>query len=274
MRAISLLLLSRLLSLLLLGCTWSASALTLTVAVDRADNRPFEYVDEHGKLTGFHIETIRLVAERLGWDVRFRQVAWPHALSMLQSGQVDALSFVSRSPEREAYAAFRPDNMLHIQRVGIYIKRDRAADISAMGTEAFMRRWKVGVARGYHYNDEIDSLLQNGVPADTRADSQSALLYRLLAGQVDAAILVGSALNQGRRKMPDLDQRILRVDTGTLAGNPVYVAFSRKRQGDARAAQFAQAFTAWRGLPEYHWLAQRYGVLALLPDLPAKTAAK
>jgi polar amino acid transport system substrate-binding protein len=41
------------------------------------------------------------VAARLGWHVVYKPMPWQRALRSLQLGQVDALSYLARTPERE-----------------------------------------------------------------------------------------------------------------------------------------------------------------------------
>ena len=101
-------------------------AITLRVALEDADNRPYSYRDDRGDWTGFHSELIRSVAQRLGWDVLFIPVPWTRAQNMLAQGAADAVPYMGKNAQRLNYALFLPNNRLHVQHVSLYI---RAADI-------------------------------------------------------------------------------------------------------------------------------------------------
>lgn len=103
----------------------SQQATTLLVGVEEANNFPFEYIDEQAQLTGFHVEVMRAVSARLDWQLEYRRRPWKRTMRALESGEVQAVSYVAKSPEREQFALFLPDNLLHVSGTTLYIKRAR-----------------------------------------------------------------------------------------------------------------------------------------------------
>ncbi len=70
--------------------------------------RPFSYHENgSGDLTGYDVEVIRAVAEKLGVDVRFEETQWDAIFAGLEAGRFDVIANqVSITPEREAAYTF------------------------------------------------------------------------------------------------------------------------------------------------------------------------
>lgn len=75
---------------------------TLTVATE-GTYRPFSYHDEgSGDLTGYDVEIIEAVAEKLGLEVEFQETQWDAIFAGLDAGRTDVIANqVSINPERE-----------------------------------------------------------------------------------------------------------------------------------------------------------------------------
>jgi len=86
-----------------------ASAVGMAVTVNAADlkvavysaNVPFSYEDGKGKLTGYEVDLINLVAERLGKKVEYSSTPFHMLFSAVQSGRADlAIGTVTITPKR------------------------------------------------------------------------------------------------------------------------------------------------------------------------------
>ena len=73
-----------------------------------ADYPPFEFVDEAtGNYTGFDVELMEMVAEKLGVTVEWKDMTFDIVLNSLQSGQINAaIAAMSINPERQEQALF------------------------------------------------------------------------------------------------------------------------------------------------------------------------
>jgi len=72
-----------------------------------ADYPPFEFVDEDGNYTGFDIELIEAIAEKLGVEVKIEDMAFDTLISALQQGKIDAvIACMSPNPDRLEGADF------------------------------------------------------------------------------------------------------------------------------------------------------------------------
>lgn len=247
----------------------SAAATSLLVAMEDANNRPFEYIDESARLTGFHVELLRAVTERLGWTLTFKRYPWKRTLKALEAGEVQAATFVARSEEREQFATFVPGNLLHISGTTLYIKRERAGEIRYQRPlEQMVRHWRTAIPNGYHMSDKVLGLIAQGAPIEQPTVTQSQLFVMLLSGRFDAIFGATSALTRAKAEIADLDQQVQRLEGALFPGKPMYLAFSRAAPAHL-ALDFAEAYRLFRREPAYANLARRFEVSELLPESAA-----
>ncbi|MCF6324835.1 MAG: transporter substrate-binding domain-containing protein [Gammaproteobacteria bacterium] len=94
-----------------------------------SDWPPFDFVDEKGTHQGLTADYLVLLGQRLG--IKFEVIAdnpWALTLEMLKNRQLDAISAISRNPEREQFALFtQPYNELSMA----IFTRDEYPDISS-----------------------------------------------------------------------------------------------------------------------------------------------
>jgi polar amino acid transport system substrate-binding protein len=253
-------------TLLLLASLLSSfiSATTLVVGMEDANNTPFEYLDEHGQLTGFHVELLRAVTERLGWALEIKRDPWKRVMLRLKNGEIQAASLVTKSTEREAFALFLPDNQLHITHRALFILRTRAIDIQPLSDlEQMARRWRIAKPGGYYFSDEVETLIKRGVPIAQPTVSQSHLFSMLIANRFDAILVNVTALHAAEAEIPNINEKVQRLRGAIIPGPPLYIAFSRK--APQMAADFAEAIRQFRQEPRYLALAEHFGVTELLP---------
>ncbi|AMQ88925.1 substrate-binding periplasmic protein [Marinobacter sp. LQ44] len=101
----------RLVSLLLLFAmpvlaqqgTETVEPLTVTVGVNHSP--PYRILDASHK-SGLYLEIFEEIADRLGWQVRYREAPFRRVLLMLQKGEVDVMLGPLRTDGREDYMTF------------------------------------------------------------------------------------------------------------------------------------------------------------------------
>jgi signal transduction histidine kinase/ABC-type amino acid transport substrate-binding protein/ActR/RegA family two-component response regulator len=64
---------------------------------------PAIFMDKQGQPYGFYVDMLREVAAKEGWDLRFVPGTWQESLDRVQSGEVDLLTSVAYTPERDRY---------------------------------------------------------------------------------------------------------------------------------------------------------------------------
>ena len=87
---------------------------------------PFSMVDKAGNANGFSVELMRAALDAMGRDVTFRTGPWKEVRGWLETGEVEALPLVGRTPEREPLFDFTfPYMTLH----GAIVVREGTKDI-------------------------------------------------------------------------------------------------------------------------------------------------
>lgn len=242
------------------------AAATLTVALEKADNRPFEYLDGNGHLTGFHVEVISGVCQQLGWQLRFKPLPWKRAEIELASGQVDAVSYMASTPVRQRVALFLPGNRLHLQQVGVFVLRTRLDELPYQPPlVAMVKRYRFGAANNYFYSQEINNLINLGA-VETSATTALQLMDMLQARRYDMVFATLNSLLPLKESNAELMRQIVRVPGVAFNPAAVYLAFTRQGHGVVLAEDFSRAYATFRGKPAYRQLADKYGVAELLPD--------
>jgi len=83
----------------------------LTITRGEANIPPFEFKGENG-LTGIHIKMVNAVAEKIGYTVKWEETQWKRALIKVKAGSADAVTYVSKTTDREEYMTFLRKNIL------------------------------------------------------------------------------------------------------------------------------------------------------------------
>lgn len=87
---------------------------------------PFSSVDDNGQATGFSVDLLRAALATMDRDVTFRTGPWAKVRDWLETGEIDALPLVGRTPEREPLFDFTfPYMTLH----GAIVVRKGTTDI-------------------------------------------------------------------------------------------------------------------------------------------------
>lgn len=100
-------LVSLLMVVAILGAAGCQSQERTLVVGTSADYEPFEYVDENGNYTGFDIELMEEVGNRLDMEIEWQDIAFDGLIGSLQTDKIDAIiAAMSATPEREEQVDF------------------------------------------------------------------------------------------------------------------------------------------------------------------------
>ncbi|AYM14777.1 MULTISPECIES: transporter substrate-binding domain-containing protein [Agrobacterium] len=147
---------------------------------------PWGFPDASGKLTGFDIELVEMLAADLGVKAEFTPVTPANRTAALLTGQVDLLAAVMGIfPERQKVVLFsRP----YVNNDNVFIGR---ADLEVKSFED-LKGLRVGLVRGSPQDIAITKAAPQGAILQ-RFDDDSNTIQALISGQVD---LTGSATTQ------------------------------------------------------------------------------
>jgi polar amino acid transport system substrate-binding protein len=166
-------------ALLTTGC--QSTGKTLVVGTS-ADYEPFEYLDENGDFTGFDIELMEEVGERMGREIEWQDIAFDGLIGSLQSGKIDAIiAAMSATPEREEQVDFTDpyfigaDAIIVAEESGITINKNED-----------MAGYKVGVQTGTIQEEWIDENIDAEVSRYERAEQA---IMDLQSGRIDVVAM-------------------------------------------------------------------------------------
>jgi PAS domain S-box-containing protein len=115
----------------ILAATSRANALAgQTIKTIIVDNyAPYTYVNEQGQPDGFSVDLIKAVAQVMGFKLEIKVDTWAHAVSTLESGEIDFLPMMAYSTERDKTFDFSPP---HTIAYDAFFTRQDASAISSM----------------------------------------------------------------------------------------------------------------------------------------------
>lgn len=227
-----------------------------TITIVRGDGNyfPFEY-QENGKLKGIHIDLIQAVADELELTVKFESLPWARAVFDFKNGKYDAVSHISRTDEREAFAYFLEGNIISSANTYPVVLARRKNEIVFDGNLSSLFGYVIAVGKGYKYGtpfDEAHYLSKYEIPTP----SQDVLTKLLRLERVD--VIIGSKRNILQVHTEQELNKIYHVYEQPVATNYSYLAFSKVRSNLAIAKKFAAALKKYKASKSYNDLLEAY----------------
>jgi polar amino acid transport system substrate-binding protein len=182
---------------------------------------PFVNPAGHRVGEGMDVELAREALGRAGFDMTVQLLPWRRVLYMLESGQADFTTTISRQPSRDGYLAWS-----HPYRMGanyrVYTRKAGAPRIEKLSDLEGLR---LGLIEGFHYPP---SLLQ--VPRITRVGGRDipSLVAMLLAGRTDGLVVTAIAGAWEIRER-GLQDQVLRQPYEHTSTSPNYLGFAKGR---------------------------------------------
>lgn len=176
---------SILLGLMVVGCFALSAFAETNVYVNGIDANypPFAYVDETGNPTGFDVDAMNWIAQKMGFSVSHQPVDWDAIVPALVNKKIDMIcSGLSISPERLAHVTFT-DPYWDVHKV--FLVR---SDSTLTEKDILHGKKLLGVQRG---TNEAVLLQQNldvkkGNYTLRYVESGPSGIEKLQAGQIDA----------------------------------------------------------------------------------------
>lgn len=139
---------------------------------------PFSFL-VRGKVAGFTIDYLHLLSENTKITFTFVPGTWEENLTRFTNGEVDAITEISHTPEREAFTRFTTPYYL-IPTV-VYIREN---SFSYNGVETLKER-DVGMETGIYYKDYLQAYPDIRI---MEIDDTSELMKKLSFGEIDAVV--------------------------------------------------------------------------------------
>jgi len=135
----------------------ASAAQKVVVGID-GDYKPYSYIGSDGKVTGFDVESIQWIAEKMGFDIVIRPIAWDGIIPALLAKKIDLIySGMTASPERRMQVAF--SNVYWRVNQALCVRQDSNITI----VDALAGKKKIGTQRGSSAANYLqDNLVKKG----------------------------------------------------------------------------------------------------------------
>lgn len=224
---------------------------TLVILRGEGEYPPHEFHQDK-KLVGYHIELIEMAAEYLSIPIEFRNTPWKRGVAMIEHGGADAITFMTRTPEREVFAIFQDDNILSTSVSGLIGVRGSAPSKLFDGTLSSVEHLTIGIQLGFNYGSEFDAATHIN---KVELSSVEKLVSTLKAGRIDLALLTLQEY-----KLAEHRKQVDGIEFLTPAINQFsnYLAFSRARATESLSLEFARAMKHAKASEAHQKLLEKY----------------
>ncbi|UCD71757.1 MAG: amino acid ABC transporter substrate-binding protein [Syntrophobacterales bacterium] len=211
---------------------------------------PYQYM-EGGIIRGIDHDIIAASFEEHGIDMITRLFPWDECIKMLKEDKADGIFQIVRTPERERAYIFSK-TLRNARTVICRRTEDTMSFVEDINFSEQLKKYRVGVVKGYSYNPLIDRL---GEPSRMEVDSQEALLTGLRRGEFDLIVIDWGVAKYLANKM-----EIRGIDKleGYEITRQLYVAFQRNRNHIADLFNSGLDRVKEKGI--YDGIFERYGL--------------
>ncbi len=220
------------------------------------DYAPYEIIHPDHNVSGLHMDMVTAVADRLGIHITFLPLPWKRALDMIQKGEADAITYMSKTPERSQFAIFFEGNILSQVQNGFFTLKSRVHEFQYTGDINTLKTHTIGMLAGYNYGPEFSRATFRA--RDAGAVTEKQLIRKLLNQRFDVGIGFVTRIQYLSKEM-GLEGRIVFLRP-FLQSIPQYIAFSRHSPNASLAASFAEEMALFKLSWEYKALLNRYGL--------------
>lgn len=214
---------------------------------------PYEYTKDH-QLTGFHIELVQHVAKEIPVKAVFKNVPWKRALSMIEDGTADAITFITKTKERERFTLFLEENKLSSSYSGFIALTGHHLSKRYDGTLASVEDLNIGVQLGFKYGNAFDNATNI-----TKVELSSAekLYSTLYAKRIDLAIISMNEFLEHQKLGKAKGIEFLKPAFSEFTN---YLAFTKAKNTEEIAHRFAKGFKNFRQTKTYRKLVEKYHI--------------
>ena len=232
----------------LCGCQGVPDRRPLLIVASDLNNMPFAGVDAHGHPVGRDVEMMQILTDRCGYRLQWSRMPFDQLLPQVVDGRVDAVcATLGITAERAQRVLFSPPYFDTAIAVVVRVGRDEPATLAALAGK------RVSAAAGTTSERAVRDRLA-GARGVFENKAGASALYRLLAGEVDGAVMDGPAAD---KLVADSTGKLRRLRE-PLARERYALAFPKTHS--EVAARLGQALAELRASGGLADLDRRYGL--------------
>lgn len=243
------------LHILFFTCCWAlfvipARAESLLVGI--STGYPPYYYTENGKLTGFCVELVEAVAQRIGMAVEFRPFPWKRLIMSGENGTIDAVMPLFKTAEREKFLFFE-GLALAYETNQFFTAKD--STIVYEGTLDAIKPYRIGTVEEYSYGENFD---KTEFPNKILSKDDQHLFKLLVHNRIDIGVGSRSVIQYYADLSGEADQ--IRFLTPPITKEILYIGFSKNRVNGELPKNFANALKEFKTSPRYSLLLDKYHI--------------
>jgi polar amino acid transport system substrate-binding protein len=214
---------------------------------------------DSGEWRGIDADFAKPIAKEIGVDIDAVVIVHAALAPSLESGRLDVIAGLYRTPEREKVMAY--NNVPTWYGVDVLVARKDNAGISSF---ADLKGKSLGVVRGSAQEGEAVQLQKNfGVSDIRKYDAADPMLLDVKSGRVDAGIWWGFTFDYAVRKNPSYELKVVQYMPPSYLGSDTlpatYYVFS-KRGTKSLIDAFDQGTKRLHATGEDKTIMARYGL--------------
>lgn len=246
------------------GGLWSTQAsaeCSKTLTILQSDWRPYLYRQPDGRLSGLDFELITSILDLAGCRYEFIEQPFKRALASLEAGEIDLMTGVSVTPDRQIYGRF--SHPYREERIVMMMRQRDLARFSStsLWDMVYGHNLTVGTMMGGYYGETFGRLDQDALASENRlvyVESNARLLNMLVLGRIDVIVEDLASLHMNADRL-GFDDRVA-VHPRPLNSDVVHFILSRQSTTEADVDTINAAIDAFLASDSYHQLLSRYGL--------------
>ncbi len=249
------LLIARICSVILLttnSIAWAKEINELLIV--RGDNQypPYEMIIDN-KLVGFHIDIVTEIALILKIKITYESIPWKRAILMLKYGEADAITYISKTLERENFIYFYKGNILSETKSAFIALKDKEKEIEYTGNHEDLRSYTILVLRGFHYGKSFDKIR---FKKKYKMNNWERLPKLIMSKKYDLAIVdVQNFIHTYNQTDFYKETTFLHPPVSTLS---YYIGFSKAKGHEQLAKKFSKTLELFKKTAKYDSLLKKY----------------
>lgn len=217
------------------------------------EDYPPKEMETNSQLQGIHIDLTYAVAQNLNIGVRYISVPWKRALKMMQQGEADAISYISKTPEREQFAIFLDGNILSTVDFVFLILKENKNHLPYFGdVKVFLKDRMFLIQSGYSYGGKFQGTYFQKKEVKT-LHQMVAMLERKRVDVIATTLSEFSSLYGETEVSNNIE-----ILDPPIHSNPAYLAFSKVKGHHLLANRFSSEFKRLKKTPEYSAILRKY----------------